>query len=62
MAASWPGWDVPLLTVGATRKVLGRLLEARQQLARLKGERYTPDAELVERLREVEREGRNNDS
>jgi hypothetical protein len=30
--------------------------EVRQQPARLRGERYTPDAELLERLREVERE------
>jgi hypothetical protein len=41
--------------------VLRRLLQARQELAQLRGERYTPDAELLERLREVERERRNND-
>jgi hypothetical protein len=41
--------------------VLRRLLEVRCQLARLKGGRYTPDAELLERLREVERERNNND-
>jgi hypothetical protein len=31
-------------------------------VARRRGERYTPDAELLERLREVERERGNNDS
>jgi hypothetical protein len=52
------GWGEP----DEEAHVLRRLLQARQQLARVKGERYTPDAELVERLQEVEREGRNNDS
>jgi hypothetical protein len=32
---------------------------ARQQLAQLEGERYAPEAELVERLREGERERSN---
>jgi hypothetical protein len=52
------GWEEP----DEEAHVLRRLLEARHQLARLKGERYTPDAELLERLREVERERGNNDS
>jgi hypothetical protein len=42
--------------------VLRRLLQARQQLARRKGERYTPDAQLLERLREIEPERGENDS
>jgi hypothetical protein len=52
------GWEEP----DEEAHVLRRLLQARQQLARRKGERYTPDAELLERLREVERERGNNDS
>jgi hypothetical protein len=52
------GWEEP----DEEAHVLSRLLQARQQLARCKGERYTPDAELLERLREVERERSNNDS
>jgi hypothetical protein len=46
------GWEEP----DEEAHVLLRLLQARQQLARLRGERYSPDAELLERLREVERE------
>jgi hypothetical protein len=42
------GWEEP----DEEAHVLQRLLEARQQLARLRGEWYTPDAELLE----VERE------
>ena len=52
------GWEEP----DGEAHVLRRLLEARQQLARLRGERYTPAAELLERLRVVERERSNNDS
>jgi hypothetical protein len=52
------GWEEP----EEEAHVLRRLLEARQQLARRKGERYTPDADLVERLREVEQERSDNDS
>jgi hypothetical protein len=50
------GWEEP----DEEAHVLRRLLEARQQLARLKGDRYTPDVELVERLREIVRERSNN--
>jgi hypothetical protein len=46
------GWEEPDEEV----HVLRRLLEVRQQLARVKGERYTPDTELLERLREAEPE------
>jgi hypothetical protein len=52
------GWEEP----DEEAHVLRRLLEARQQLARLRGERYTPDAELLKRLREVERKRGSNDS
>jgi hypothetical protein len=52
------GWEEP----DEEAHVLRRLLEARQQLARLKGERYTPDAKLLQRLREAERERNNNNS
>jgi hypothetical protein len=52
------GWEEP----DEEAHVLRRMLEARQQLARLKGERYTPDAGLLERLQEVERERGNNNS
>jgi hypothetical protein len=48
------GWEEP----DEEAHVLRRLLQARQQLARLRGERYTPDAEMLERLREAERERR----
>jgi hypothetical protein len=41
---------------------LRRLLQAWQQLARLRGEQYTPDAELVERLQEAEQERGDNGS
>jgi hypothetical protein len=51
------GWEEP----DEEAHVLRRLLQARQQLARLRGERYTADAELLERLREVQRERSNND-
>jgi hypothetical protein len=51
------GWEEP----DEESHVLRQLLQARQQMAQLKGERYTPDAGLVERLREAERERSNND-
>jgi hypothetical protein len=46
------GWEEP----DEEAHVLRRLLQARQQLAQLRGERYTPEAELLARLREGERE------
>jgi hypothetical protein len=46
------GWEEP----DEEAHVLRRLLQARQHLARLRGERYPPEAELLARLREVERE------
>jgi hypothetical protein len=52
------GWEEP----DEEAHVLRRLLEGREQVARLRGERYTPDAELLERLRDLEREPGNNDS
>jgi hypothetical protein len=51
------GWAEP----DKEAHVLRGLLQAHQQLARRKGERYTPDAELLERLREVEGERSTND-
>jgi hypothetical protein len=52
------GWEEP----DEEARVLRRRLHVRQQLARLRGERYTPEADLLERLREVERERGNHDS
>jgi hypothetical protein len=52
------GWEEP----DEEAHVLRRLLRARQQLARRQGERYTPDAGLLERLREGEGERGNKDS
>jgi hypothetical protein len=52
------GWEEP----DEEAHILHRLLEARQQLARLREERYTPDAELLERLREAEQERGGNGS
>ena len=46
------GWEEP----DEEAHVLRRLLKARQQLAQLRGERYTPDAELIERPKEIEQE------
>jgi hypothetical protein len=51
-------WEEP----EAETHVLRRLLEVRQQLAGVKGERYTPDTELLERLREAEPERDENHS
>jgi hypothetical protein len=52
----------PVRPADPLARASGGLLQARQQLARLRGERYTPDADLVERLREAEQERGDNDS
>jgi hypothetical protein len=52
------GWDEP----DEEAHDLRRLLQVRRQLARVKGEQYTPDPELLERLREAERERSSNDT
>jgi hypothetical protein len=52
------GWEKP----DEEGHGLRRLLQAGQQLARRKGERYTPEAELLRRLQQAEQERGDNDS